>query len=481
MKQILNFIGGERVAPAARNFLASYNPSIGEVHFELPSSDARDIDQAVSAARSAFPSWAATDPNERSRLMMRVADLIDEKREEFARAESADQGKPVWLASEMDIARAAKNFRFFASLILHETNMSSRHDAHTLNYVTREPVGVAGLISPWNLPLYLLTWKIAPAIAYGNTCVAKPSELTSLTASMLCDVLNEAGLPKGVVNMIFGTGPSAGAALVAHNDVPLISFTGGTVTGRAIAGVAAPMFKKLSLELGGKNPNLIFDDADLDRAVATTVRSSFLNQGEICLCGSRIYVQRGVYDRFLTEFTAKVRALKVGDPSHHETFVGALVSKEHHEKVSSFIDLARAEKATIATGGKKPELSGKFANGYFLEPTVLTGVRADSKIQQDEIFGPVASVTPFETEDEVIALANGTRYGLSATVWTQSLKRSHSVSERLQAGTVWVNNWMSRDLRVPFGGVKESGVGREGQEGSREFFTEAKTICVRSL
>ncbi len=481
MKRILNFIGGERVSPASSSFMPSFNPALGAVHFELPSSGAKDVEQAVSAARSAFSGWSGLSILERSKILMKVADLIDERREEFALAESADQGKPVWLAREMDIPRAALNFRFFASSILHQTDLASRLDVSTLSHVSHDPVGVAGLISPWNLPLYLLTWKIAPAIAYGNTCVAKPSELTSLTASMLCDVLNDAGLPRGVVNIIFGTGAEAGAALVAHSQVPLLSFTGGTVTGRTIAAVAAPMFKKLSLELGGKNPNIIFDDASMDQAVDTTIRSSFLNQGEICLCGSRIYVQRGVYDQFMDKFASKTRALKVGDPSAADTFVGALVSKEHLAKVSDFVEHARSEGAKVVGGGPGPKLDSKFANGYFLEPTILTGLKAQSRVQQEEIFGPVVTVTPFDTEDEAVEMANGTRYGLSATVWTQSLRRSQKISERLHAGTVWVNTWMSRDLRVPFGGVKESGVGREGQDASREFFTEAKTICVRSL
>lgn len=480
LKRIENFIGGKRV-PSQSAYMPSYNPALGQVHFELPVSNADDVEQAVSAASAAFKSWSQTDVRERSKILMRVADLIDARVDEFAAAESSDQGKPVWLAREMDIPRAALNFRFFASSILHQTDIASRLDLTTLSHVSHDPVGVAGLISPWNLPLYLLTWKIAPAIAYGNTCVAKPSELTSLTASLLCDVLNEAGVPAGVVNIVFGLGSTAGAALVAHPNVPLVSFTGGTVTGRAIAGVAAPMFKKLSLELGGKNPNIIFDDASLKHAVATTVRSSFLNQGEICLCGSRIYVQASVYEKFLESFSAKVRALKVGDPTKLDTFVGALVSREHLDKVYSFVDHARSEGAVIQAGGEKPALSGAHANGYFMEPTIITGLKSSSRVQQEEIFGPVVTVTPFETEDEAIELANGTRYGLSATVWTQGLRRSQSVSERLHAGTVWVNNWMSRDLRVPFGGVKESGVGREGQDGSREFFTEAKTICVRSL
>lgn len=479
MKTLMNFIGGEFHAPASGSHFESFNPAIGEAHLLVPDSGAKDVERAVEAAKRAFPGWAETTATERARLLYRIADLIDQRARELAEAESSDQGKPVWLASEMDIPRAAHNFRFFAGALLHHDEQATRIDSSTFNYVARRPVGVAGLISPWNLPLYLLTWKIAPAIAFGNTCVAKPSELTSLTAFMLAEILRDAGLPKGVVNLVFGSGASAGAALVAHPDVPLISFTGGTVTGRAIASVAAPMFKKLSLELGGKNPNVIFDDCDFDRALETTIRSSFLNQGEICLCGSRVYVQKAIYEKFLDRFMARAKEIRVGDPRSRESFMGALVSKDHHAKVMGFLDHAKAENLKIVVGGKRPDLPAPFSKGYFVEPTIVTGAKPDSRLQQEEIFGPVVTVTPFEDETEAIELANGVSYGLSATLWTRSLKRTHAVAERLEAGTVWVNTWMTRDLRVPFGGVKASGVGREGQEGSLDFFTEAKTICVR--
>jgi aminomuconate-semialdehyde/2-hydroxymuconate-6-semialdehyde dehydrogenase len=479
MNKLLNFINGEFTEPIAGKFIESFNPSEGTAHLLVADSDQADIEAAVRAAKAAFPAWSALRAEERARFLYRIADLIDSRQAELARAESDDQGKPVWLAAEMDIPRAAANFRFFAGCVLHQEDVATRLDRDTFNYVSRKPLGVAGLISPWNLPLYLLTWKIAPAIAYGNTCVAKPSELTSLTASILCEIVREAGVPKGVVNVVFGTGPKAGAALVDHPDVPLISFTGGTMTGESIARSAAPKFKKLSLELGGKNPNIIFDDADLEKAVQTSIRSSFLNQGEICLCGSRIYVQRNIHERFLDHFTAKVKNLEVGDPRNRETFVGALVSRDHLAKIEGFIETARREGVTILTGGRRPALQGRLSRGYFFEPTILSGVSHESRLIQEEIFGPVVTVVPFDTEDEVIGLANGTRYGLSATVWTQSLSRAHRVADRLEAGTVWINTWMTRDLRLPFGGVKASGVGREGQEHSLDFFTEAKTVCVR--
>ena len=479
MKKLTNFIDGAFLEPQSGKWLESFNPAIGEAHIQVADSNASDVDAAVAAAKRAFPKWSATSVGERSRVLYRIAELVDAKKRELAEAESRDQGKPVWLAETMDMARVASNFRFFAGAALHAQDRVMKTEAGAMSYVSRKPVGVAGLISPWNLPLYLLSWKIAPAIAFGNTTVCKPSEFTSLTAHMLCEILNEAGLPKGVVNIVFGTGASAGAALVAHEEVPLISFTGGTATGKAIAAVAAPMFKKVSLELGGKNPNLIFDDADLQSAVKVSLRSSFLNQGEICLCGSRIYVQEGIYDRFVESFVAKARELKVGDPTEKTTFMGPLVSRAHLDKVESFLTLAKEEGVKVLCGGAKPKLSGALAKGYFLEPTVLEAPKATSRIQQEEIFGPVVSISKFKSEEEAIELANGTKYGLSATVWTESLKRAHRVAEKLDAGTVWVNTWLLRDLRAPFGGVKASGVGREGQEESREFFTEAKTICIQ--
>lgn len=479
MKKLLNFIGGEFLEPKGGEYLKSYNPATGEAYLLVSDSDKRDIDLAVEAARKAFPSWSQATAEERSRYLYRIADLVEVRKTEFALAESTDQGKPLWLAEQMDIGRVVANFRFFAGAILHAQESVMQTGKNTMSYVSRKPVGVAGLISPWNLPLYLLSWKIAPAIAFGNTAICKPSEFTSATAAMLAEVIIEAGLPKGVVNIVFGTGPKAGQALVEHPDVPLISFTGGTQTGRTIAMAAAGQFKKVSLELGGKNPNIIFDDANLEAAIAGTIRSSFLNQGEICLCGSRIYVQKKIYDAFLTRFLEKTREIKVGDPKDPSTFMGPLVSREHLEKVESYIKIAREEGVKILTGGGRPKLPEPFSNGYFFEPTILEGAKHESRLQQEEIFGPVVTVTPFETEEEVIELANGTKYGLSASIWTENINRAHRVADRLEAGTVWVNSWLIRDLRAPFGGMKASGVGREGQEDSREFFTEAKTICIQ--
>lgn len=438
-----------------------------------------DIHNAVENATAAFPAWAAYSPEERSKLLMKVADLIETRAQEFAEVESMDQGKPISLALKMDIRRVVQNFRFFAGAILHHENQSTQTDAQTLNVVLRKPHGVCGLISPWNLPLYLLTWKIAPAIACGNTVVCKPSEFTSMTANLLADVLNEAGLPPGVVNIVYGFGPEAGEALVRHPDVPVISFTGGSATGRHIIEASAEHFKKLSLELGGKNPNIIFKDCDLQQAVATSVRSSFLNQGEICLCGSRIYVEDAIYDQFMQQFTGEVKKLMVGDPASGETFMGPLVSKAHLEKVMTYVQSARDEGGKIWCGGAAPEVPAAFKDGYWFLPTVISDLPETSRCIQEEIFGPVVTVSRFRSFDEVLKKANGVKYGLSAQVWTKDLNTALKMSQGLQAATVWVNTWLERDLRVPFGGQKASGIGREGGRHSIEFYTEATTMCVR--
>ena len=472
--KVANCIGGKLVPAASNAHFDNICPSTGEVIGEVPDSDDRDIDAAVDAAKRAFPSWSRTPAAERSRLLLRVADLIERDREQLAHFESLDSGKPISLARKLDIPRAVANFRFFATAILHESTEAHVTDATALNYTLRQPLGVVGLISPWNLPLYLLSWKIAPAIAAGNTCVAKPSELTPVTATMLSRLITEAGVPDGVVNIVHGYGAKAGRALTNHPDVAAISFTGGTVTGAAVASNAAPRFKKLSLELGGKNANVIFADADLDDAIATSIRSSFWNQGEICLCGSRIFVERAIHDEFVARFVDATKKLCVGDPLDQSTDVGALISEAHLRKVSGYIELAAEEGGNVVAGGKRIERAG-----WFVEPTVITGLSCDCRLLQEEIFGPVVTITPFDGEREAIAFANSTSYGLSASVWTRDLQRAHRVAAAIDAGTVWVNCWLLRDLRVPFGGMKESGVGREGGWESLRFFTEAKNVCVK--
>ena len=469
-----NFIGGEFRAPASVAYFDDINPATAEVIAEIPDSDGRDVDDAVRAAKAAFPAWRGTPSAERSRLLLKLADLIEKNLDELARLESVDSGKTLTLATRLDIPRAVANFRFFATAILHQVNEAHVTDTVALNYTLRQPLGVVGLISPWNLPLYLLSWKIAPAIAAGNTCVAKPSELTPLTANRLAELSLQAGIPKGVINIVHGYGEKAGRSLTCHDDVAAISFTGGTLTGAAVAANAAPRFKKISLELGGKNPNVIFADADLDDAVATSIRSSFWNQGEICLCGSRIFVERSIHDAFVERFAAATRKLRIGDPLDEATDIGAVISEVHLRKVLAYIDLAKDEGGTIIAGGNRVD-----RQGYFVEPTIVTGLGCDCRVLQEEIFGPVVTITPFDGEEEAVRFANSTPYGLSATVWTRDLSRAHRVAAALDSGTVWINCWLLRDLRVPFGGMKESGVGREGGFESLTFFTEAKNVCVR--
>ena len=477
--RLANFIDGGYVEPESKQYLNAHQPATGKIYGQVPDSDERDIDKAVAAAQNAFPDWARLPVSQRSALLNRIADVLERRLDEFAEAESLDQGKPISLARAVDIPRAVANFRFFAGAILYHQETSTDMDGAALNYTHRKPLGVAGLISPWNLPLYLLTWKIAPAIAVGNCAVAKPSELTSLTAHMLGDVFQEAGLPAGVCNIVLGLGAKAGAALVRHPHTPLISFTGGTETGIRIQKDAAPHLKKLSLELGGKNANIIFEDADLADCAPTSVRAAFTNQGEVCLCGSRILVQSTIYDRFLQKFLDGVKALTVGDPRSPTTNMGALVSADHLAKVRAYIDLAREEGGTVLIGGDRPNLGGELASGYFATPTVIAGLAPNCRVMQEEIFGPVVTVTPFETEEEAVAIANGTRFGLSATIWTANLKRAHRVGQAMDAGIIWINTWMLRDLRTPFGGFKASGLGREGGSHSIDFYTESQNICIQ--
>jgi aminomuconate-semialdehyde/2-hydroxymuconate-6-semialdehyde dehydrogenase len=476
---IPHFIGGRHVPPASGHWLDNVEPATGAVYSRVADGDQDDVQGAVDAARAAFPAWSAMAAQERSRILLDIAQRIEANLDRLAHAESVDNGKPLRLARTMDIPRAAANFRFFATAILHFHSECYRTDSLALNYTLRQPRGVVGIISPWNLPLYLFTWKVAPALAVGNTVVAKPSELTPMTAHLLTELCQQAGLPPGVLNVIHGHGSRAGAALVRHPAVRTLSFTGGTVTGAEIAGVAAPLFKKLTLELGGKNPNIVFADASLDVAVLTSLHSSFDNQGEICLCGSRIFVEKPVYQQFLGRLVEQAKQLKVGDPLEPGTDQGALVSAKHRDKVLSYIQLAREEGGTILCGGRRATVEGRCNGGFFVEPTVVVGLEPQCRVNQEEIFGPVVSVTPFSSEKELLEMVNDVPYGLSASLWTRDLGRAHRLAERIEAGTVWVNCWLIRDLRTPFGGVKQSGVGREGGEESLRFFTEVKTVCVK--
>ncbi|HMW32301.1 MAG TPA: aldehyde dehydrogenase [bacterium] len=479
MKTISNYIDGKLQPALSGKTLDNYEPAVGAVYGTIPDSDERDVAMAVDAAEKAFPAWSLMPAEQRARLLFKLSELIDRDMEKLVRAESIDNGKPLTLARAMDIPRASSNFYYFASAILQFSSEAHAMENTAINYTLRQPIGVVGCISPWNLPLYLFTWKIAPALAAGNCVVAKPSEITPMTAFMLSELAIEAGFPKGVLNIVHGLGPKVGAAITTHPAITAISFTGGTKTGAEIARVAAPVFKKLSLELGGKNPNIIFDDCDYDEMLTQTMRSSFANQGQICLCGSRLLIQRGIYDRFLKDFSARTKKLVVGDPLDESTQQGAIVSQAHMEKILYHIDLAQKEGGRIVTGGHPVKLSGRCTNGWFIEPTIIEGLGAQCRTNQEEIFGPVVTAMPFDTEEEALALANSTSYGLASTVWTRDLQRAHRIGGAIKSGIVWVNCWLLRDLRTPFGGVKNSGVGREGGFEALRFFTETKNVCVK--
>ena len=475
--RLQNYIDGQFAAPANGAYLPNVAPATGEVYGEIPDSGAEDVERAITAAKKAFPIWSNLTAAERSAHMLRVSQRIEERLDELAAAESKDNGKPVKLATRVDIPRARDNFAFYATAILHDASESHDMGAQGFNYTLRRPIGVVACISPWNLPLYLFTWKIAPALAAGNTVVAKPSEVTPATAYLLSEILEEVGFPAGVLNIVHGTGPNVGEPLVSHPEVPVISFTGGTATGARISSLAAPMFKKLSLELGGKNPNVIFADCNFEKMLRTTLQSSFANQGQICLCGSRILVERPLYDRFVAAFVERVKALKVGRPDDPSTQVGAVVSKDHQAKILHYIQLAQEEGGTVECGGQALYPEG-VEMGFYVAPTVITGLNMNCRTNQEEIFGPVVTIQAFDSEEEALALANATKYGLAATVWTENLKRAHRVAANIHSGIVWVNNWLVRDLRTPFGGVKASGVGREGGFEALRFFTEPKNVYI---
>ncbi|HLS30266.1 MAG TPA: aldehyde dehydrogenase [Flavobacteriaceae bacterium] len=479
MEKLQNLIDGELRPAVSQKWLDNYNPSTGEVYSLIPDSGTEDIALAVKSAQKAFPAWSKTSINHRSRILTRIADEIEAQMDEFVAAESKDNGKPLSLAKAVDIPRAVSNFRFYAQAITQFSSDSQENTASkTINYTLRRPVGIVGCISPWNLPLYLFSWKIAPALAAGNCVIAKPSEVTPMTAFLLSKICQKIDLPKGVLNVVHGLGEAAGQAIVEHPEIKAISFTGGTTTGAAISKIAAPQFKKLSLELGGKNPNLIFADCNYDKMLKTTIHSSFANQGQICLCGSRIFVENKIYERFKKDFIAATKKLKVGAPTDPKSNLGALVSKPHFEKVLGYIRGINNEEATILTGGNPVTVPGR-ENGYYLEPTIIEVKTNDCKLNQEEIFGPVVTIMPFEEEAAAVKMANDVRYGLSSTLWTSDVNRIMRVSGQLETGIVWVNTWLNRDLRTPFGGIKESGVGREGGFHALEFFTEPKNVCIQ--
>lgn len=479
MKNIENYINGSFEPSISGKFINNINPSKGEVYGTIPRSNTNDVEKAVAAAEIAFVKWSDTSQDYRSELLLKISKAIENHLEDLALAESLDNGKPLHLSKAIDIPRAASNFRFFAHAITQFSSDSHESQGRdTINFTLRQPLGIVGCISPWNLPLYLFTWKIAPALAAGNCVIAKPSEVTPMTAYLLSKICKDAGLPDGVLNIVHGHGHEVGQAMVQHPKVKAISFTGGTATGKAIASTAAPLFKKLSLELGGKNPNLIFADCDYDKMLDTTIRSSFANQGQICLCGSRIYVEESIYAKFKTDFVEKVKQLKVGHPVEDNVTLGALVSKQHLEKVQSFVAFAHeSPEVDILCGGEQLQLDN-YPNGYYMAPCVMEIKNNQCKINQEEIFGPIVSIMPFKNEADALQLANDSKYGLSSTIWTKDINRTMRVSKHLQAGIVWVNTWLNRDLRTPFGGTKQSGVGREGGFEALRFFTEPKNVCI---
>ncbi|TVZ51959.1 aldehyde dehydrogenase [Dokdonia sp. Hel_I_53] len=477
--KIKNYINGAYQKPLSNDWLDNYDPSVGEVYGQIPNSNSHDVEEATAFAKAAFPAWSSTTLEERSRILLKIAEGIEAQLEKLAEAESRDNGKPISLATTVDIPRAASNFRFFANAITQFASESHESTGtNTINFTLRKPIGVVGCISPWNLPLYLFTWKIAPAIAAGNCIIAKPSEVTPMTAYLLGEICTNAGLPAGVLNIVHGLGNTTGKAILEHPDIKAISFTGGTKTGEHIARTCAPMFKKLSLELGGKNPNLIFADCNYEEMLSTTLRSSFANQGQICLCGSRIFVERSIYAKFKRDFISRVEELVVAHPAQENANLGALVSKSHLEKVEDYIKHAEDYGGKILSGGKRVNVDG-YEKGYYLQPTVIEVSNNHCRLNQEEIFGPIVTIMPFDKDDEALRLANGTKYGLSATVWTQNLDRAMRLGNTLEAGIVWINTWMNRDLRTPFGGVKASGVGREGGFEALRFFTEAKNVCIK--
>ena len=479
MNKIKNYINGNLTDPTSKEYFDSFEPATGKAYAEVPDSENEDLEAAIEAAQCAFKEWVRTPASERARLLNAIADEIDNQIETMAKAESVDNGKPISLARVVDIPRASLNFRFFASAITSFSSESHAMEDSAINYTLRQPIGLVGCISPWNLPLYLFTWKIAPALASGNCVIGKPSEITPMTAYLLSEICMDVGLPAGVLNIIHGYGNKVGSAMSGHPEIPVISFTGGTSTGKRIAEAAAPHFKKLSLEMGGKNPNIIFADCDYETSLSTAVQSSFANQGQICLCGSRIIIESSIYEQFCNDLVDKTKSLVQGDPLEESTQQGAVVSEEHMAKIMKHIEMAKDEGGKVLTGGERTIVNGRCKEGWFIKPTIIEGLGIDCKINQEEVFGPVVTLLPFDSEEEALEIANSTDYGLTASIWTSDLSRAHRLAGQIEAGIVWINCWMLRDLRTPFGGVKNSGLGREGGWEALRFFTEQKNVCVK--
>jgi len=481
MLDIQNFINGSFAHALDGATIEDFNPATAQCIATIPRSKSADVKLAVSAAQSAQPAWTALTLEQRADWLDRIADALEKKTEEIAHTETMDTGKPIALARRVDAARSVSNFRFFASFGRQQSEMTFEME-DAMNYVHRSPVGTVGLITPWNLPLYLLTWKVAPALLMGNTIIAKPSEITPLSANLLAETLLELELPNGVFNLVHGLGPEVGQAILEHPKIKAISFTGGTGTGRIVARTAAPMFKKLSLELGGKNATIVLKDAELDKAVDGAVRAAFTNSGQVCLCGSRIFIDASLAEQFTQRFVEKVNEIQVGDPLDEHTAMGSVISPEHLLKIESYIELAIEEGGLVLTGGTREMTgyNGPQGIGAFLRPTVVTNLPHTSRCATEEIFGPMVTLHSFTTEDEALEMVNASEYGLAGSVWTTDLERGRAFSAKMDTGMVWVNTWLHRDLRTPFGGVKNSGVGREGGQWSLDFFSEMTNVCIKT-
>ena len=478
MEKLYNFINGEYIPPSLNQYIDVFEPAIGKVYAQVADSNSNDVEKAFQFAESAFADWSGLTIKERADFLNRIADEIESRLDEFAFYESKDTGKPITQARTVDVPRAIANFRFFSEYSYSFEFETKLKDDISKNKVLRSPLGVVACISPWNLPLYLFSWKIAPALIAGNTVLAKPSELTPYTAFKLGEICQDSGLPAGVLNIIHGRGNVAGDALVSHPKIKAVSFTGGTATGKLIAKKTASSFKKLSLEMGGKNPAIIFSDCRYDTMLDTVTRSSFSNQGQICLCSSRILIEKSIYDKFKKDFISRVSELIVGDPNNENTQFGSISSQAHYDKILDYIDLGKKEGGEILLGGNEVKINGRCKDGYFIEPTIFQGLKNSCKTNQDEIFGPVVTLIPFDTEEDVIRISNNIKYGLSATIWTEDKVKAQRVAKEIDAGVIWVNCWLVRDLRTPFGGMKKSGLGREGGDDALRFFTEPKNICT---
>ena len=476
MIEIKNYINGELFTSANKNYLKIFNPSIGKVYAKCPNSSKKDLDKAIKSAELSFTEWSSLTQSNRSEFLFKIADIIEKNLEEFARAESTDNGKPYKLSESLDIPRAIKNLRFFADLANNLT-IKSFKKKNIISKILRQPLGIVGTISPWNLPLYLFTWKVAPALVVGNCVIAKPSEITPYTAFLFSKICIEAKLPKGVLNILHGDGKIIGKKIVSHKKIKAISFTGGTKTGMEIAKVAAENLKKISLEMGGKNPIIVFDDCNYNKMLASIIKSSFLNQGQICLSGSRIYIQDKIYEKFKKDFLSEIKKLIIGNPFNGKTNQGAIIPLEHLNKILKYINRAKKDGGKIIIGGEIPRINGECSGGWYFSPTVIENLSQNSILNKEEIFGPVVTLNKFKDEDEAIKMANHSDYGLASVIWTEDMNRADKLAEVIESGLVWINCWLERDLRTPFGGIKKSGFGKEGGKYILDFFTEPKNIC----